>query len=176
MSFEFQDYDTEHRTPDYQILGSDNNPYSSEICPYYSPYNGFTNAYEREKGLLNRNEAVHGHFSNFIPAHHSYNDDSHGLQYSSHDAGLDAPRRMECREPSYNHNICHDAKISDKTYDISTHDRYVNGHSHFLHVHGQGIISHEIIAVYISIHFIALIYLKTHDYEIITTITYRINF
>ena len=147
MSFEFQDYDKERRTPDYQVQGSGNNPYSSVICPYYSPYNGFANAYEKEKGLLNHNEAVHGHFSNFIPGHHSYNDDSHGLQHFSHDAGLDAPRRMESREQSYNHNICYNTNISDKNYDISTHDRYVNDHSHSLHVHEQGMKTYEIIVI-----------------------------
>ena len=138
MSFEFQDYHKEHRTPNYEAQDSGNNLYSSDVCPYYSPYNDLTNTYEREKSLVCHDEAIHGHFRNFTPAHYSYTNNDQALQHFSHDARFDPSRRIESREQSYNYNVCNYTNVSDESYDMSNHDRYVNGQSSLLHVHEQG--------------------------------------
>ena len=164
MSFEFQDYHKDRRTPYHEVYDSGNNLYSSDVCPYYSPYNDLANTYEREKGLASHDEAIHGHLRNFTPPHHSYTNDDQALQHISHDAGFDPPTSIECREQSYNYNVCHYTTISDKTYDMSNYDRYVNGQSHFQHVHEQGINSYQII----------IVFTRKYDYEIIK-IMHRIN-
>ena len=137
MSFELQDYHKERRTLNYEAQGSGSDLYSSDVSPYYSPYNDLTNTYKREHGSASHDEAIHGHFRNFTPPHHSYTNDDQALQHFSHDAGFDPKWSLECTEQSYNYT-----NISDKTYDMSNYDRYVNVQSHFLHVHEQGINSY----------------------------------
>ena len=149
MTFEFQDYYKERRTPNYESQGSGNNLYSSDVCPNYSTYFDLTNTYERGKGLVGHDEAIHGHLRNFTPPHHSYTDDVQTLKHFSHDAGFDPSRRKECREQSYNYNVCDYSNIGDKTYDMNNYERYVNGLSHFQHAHEQGINSYEIMILYI---------------------------
>ena len=150
MTFQFQDNYKERRTPNYESQGSGNNLYSSGVCPNYSTYIDLTNTYDRGKGLVSHDEAIHGHLRNPTPPYHSYTDDDQTLKHFSNDAGFDPSRRIEGREQSYDYNFCDYTNICDKSYDMTNYERYVNGQSHFQHVHEQGINSYEIIIVYIK--------------------------